>query len=175
MLISNSINHLKVFFFLIFSCSCIFYDMEFGYNCLYETSLDFLFKISFLVVVIMITYVMEGSNLIKIMGKINKEKKALVSYKWLYVITPLLEECEDDIYTPEMGTWESSMTPKTSEFDCRVKTPRLETFFMSLETYWSLDVENGLAWAIWTTVAQVRAKIGSGVKLAIWFPTTQSR
>ncbi len=23
-----------------------------------------------------------------------------------YVATPLLEECEDDIHTPEMGTWE---------------------------------------------------------------------
>jgi hypothetical protein len=29
------------------------------------------------------------------------------------VATPLLEECEDDTHTPEMGTWESSGTPKT--------------------------------------------------------------
>ncbi len=35
------------------------------------------------------------------------------------VATPLLEECEDDTHTPEMGTWESFETPKTSEFDCR--------------------------------------------------------
>jgi hypothetical protein len=35
------------------------------------------------------------------------------------VATPLLEECEDDIHIPEMGTWESSGTPKTSEFDFR--------------------------------------------------------
>ncbi len=33
--------------------------------------------------------------------------------------TPLFEECEDDIHTPEMGTWESSETFKTSELDCR--------------------------------------------------------
>jgi hypothetical protein len=39
-----------------------------------------------------------------------------------------------------------------------VKTLRLETLFMSLESYWSLDVENGLAWAIWTSAAQVMAK-----------------
>jgi hypothetical protein len=32
----------------------------------------------------------------------------------------------------------------------RVKTPRLEAFFMSLKSYWSVDVENGLAWAIWS-------------------------
>jgi len=31
------------------------------------------------------------------------------------------EECEDDIHTPEMGTWESSETLETSEFDYRVQ------------------------------------------------------
>ncbi len=36
-----------------------------------------------------------------------------------FVATPLLEECEDDTHTPEMGTWESSGTPETSEFDCK--------------------------------------------------------
>jgi len=35
------------------------------------------------------------------------------------VTTPLLEECEDDIHTLEMGTWESFGTPETSEFDFR--------------------------------------------------------
>jgi hypothetical protein len=38
---------------------------------------------------------------------------------YMYVATPLLEECEDDTHTPEMGTWESSETPKTSRFDFR--------------------------------------------------------
>jgi hypothetical protein len=35
------------------------------------------------------------------------------------VATPLFEEFEDDIHTPEMGTWESTRTPKTSKLDCR--------------------------------------------------------
>jgi hypothetical protein len=35
------------------------------------------------------------------------------------VATPLLEECEDETHTPQMGTWESTGTPKTSEFDCK--------------------------------------------------------
>jgi hypothetical protein len=39
-----------------------------------------------------------------------------------------------------------------------VKTPRLEALFISLESYQSADVENGLAWAIWTSAAQVMAK-----------------
>jgi len=39
---------------------------------------------------------------------------------WSYLSQPhFLEECEDDIHTPEMGTWESSGTPKTSKLDCR--------------------------------------------------------
>jgi len=35
------------------------------------------------------------------------------------IVTPLLEECEDDTHTPEMGTWESSGIPETSELDFR--------------------------------------------------------
>jgi hypothetical protein len=32
---------------------------------------------------------------------------------------PTLSGCEDDTYTFEMGTWESSGTPETLEFDCK--------------------------------------------------------
>jgi len=32
---------------------------------------------------------------------------------------PTLRECEDETHIPEMGTWESSGTPKISEFKCR--------------------------------------------------------
>jgi hypothetical protein len=44
-----------------------------------------------------------------------------------------------------------------------------------LKSYRSVDVKNGLAWAIWTSTAQVMAKKRSGIKLAIWLPTTKSR
>jgi len=33
-----------------------------------------------------------------------------------FVAPPLLEECEDDTHTLEMGTWESFGTQETSEF-----------------------------------------------------------
>jgi len=56
-----------------------------------------------------------------------------------------LRECEDETHIPEMGTWKSSGTLKTSEFDCRGQNTRIEAFFISLESYQSLDVENGLA------------------------------
>jgi hypothetical protein len=38
---------------------------------------------------------------------------------FFFVTTPLWEECEYEIHTPKMGTWESARTPKTSKFDCR--------------------------------------------------------
>jgi hypothetical protein len=44
-----------------------------------------------------------------------------------------------------------------------------------MESYWSVNVQNGLAWPIWTPVAQVMAKKRPGVKLAIWLLTTESR
>jgi len=39
-----------------------------------------------------------------------------------------------------------------------VKTPCLEAFFISLKSYQSVDVENGLARTIWTSATQVMAK-----------------
>ncbi len=51
---------------------------------------------------------------------------------WHFITTPLLEECEDDIHTPEMGTWES---PKLQSSILGVKTPRPKAFFMSLEIF----------------------------------------
>jgi len=47
---------------------------------------------------------------------------------------------------------------KLQSLIARVKTPRIEVFFISLESYQSVDVENGLAWAIWTSATQVMAK-----------------
>ncbi len=35
------------------------------------------------------------------------------------VATLFLDKWEDDIHTLEMGTWESTGTLKTSEFDCK--------------------------------------------------------
>jgi hypothetical protein len=37
--------------------------------------------------------------------------------QFVHVATPLLEECEDDIHIPDMGTWESSGTLETLELD----------------------------------------------------------
>jgi hypothetical protein len=56
--------------------------------------------------------------------------------RWLWCCCdPTLRECENETHTPEMGTWESSETPESSEFDYRVKNPHMEAFFISLEIY----------------------------------------
>jgi hypothetical protein len=52
--------------------------------------------------------------------------------------------------------------PKLQSSIARVKTPRIGMFFISLESYQSVDIKNGLAWAIWTYAAQVMANRKAG-------------
>jgi hypothetical protein len=59
---------------------------------------------------------------------------------------------------PKVGTWSPLGLPQLQSSTEEGKTPCLEVFFISLERPWSVDVENGLAWAIWTSAAQVMAK-----------------
>jgi hypothetical protein len=71
---------------------------------------------------------------------------------------PTLEEWKDDSLTPKMGTWESPRLLKLQNSIAGVKTPCIEAFFILLESYRSVNVKNGLAWTIWTFVAQVMTK-----------------
>jgi hypothetical protein len=59
---------------------------------------------------------------------------------------------------PKMGVWSPSGLPKTQKTIVGVKTPSIEVLFIPLERSWSVDVQNGLAWAIWTSAAQVMGK-----------------
>jgi len=58
----------------------------------------------------------------------------------------------------KVGIWSASGLPQLQSSTTEGKTPRLEVFFIPLKRPWSVDVENGLAWAIWTSVAQVMGK-----------------
>jgi len=80
------------------------------------------------------------------------------------VATPLLEE-KMTLTLPKWGLGGPPGLPKLQSSILVVKTPRLEAFFMTLEIYWCVDVENDLAWAIWTFASQVRAKrrVGSQI------------
>jgi hypothetical protein len=68
---------------------------------------------------------------------------------------PTLKECEDD------PKWELGIPPgipKLQSAIARIETPCIGVFFISLESYRNVDVENGLAWVIWTSLAQTMAK-----------------
>jgi hypothetical protein len=59
---------------------------------------------------------------------------------------------------PKLELGSPSGLPKFQSSIARAKTPHIGVFFISLESYQSVDVENELAWAIWTSTSQVIAK-----------------
>jgi hypothetical protein len=76
---------------------------------------------------------------------------------------------------PKVRTWSPPRHLKTQSLIVGVKTPCIEVFFIPLENYWSVDVQNGLVWAFGHLQPMLWAKEGSRVKLPIWLPTTKSR
>jgi hypothetical protein len=78
---------------------------------------------------------------------------------------PTLGEWRMKLTLPKLGLGSPLGLPKLQSSIAGVKTPCIGVFFISLKSYWSVDVENGLAWAIWTSIAQVMAKrrVGSQI------------
>jgi len=70
-----------------------------------------------------------------------------------------------DSHSPKVGTWSPPGLPQLQSSIAEVKTPCLEVFFVLLESPWSVDVENGLTWAIRTLAAQVMVerKVGNQI------------
>ncbi len=93
----------------------------------------------------------------------------------VYVATPLWRSVKMTLTLPKWGLGSPLGLPKTQSSIAGAKTPRLEVLFIMLERSWSVDVENGLAWAIQTSAAQVCTNEGSGVKLTVWLSTTKNR
>jgi hypothetical protein len=63
---------------------------------------------------------------------------------------------------PKWGLGNPLGLPKSHSWIVGVNTPRIGVFFISLESYESVDVEHELAWDIWTLEAQVRGKRKAG-------------
>jgi hypothetical protein len=59
---------------------------------------------------------------------------------------------------PNWGFGSLPRLPKLHRSITKVKTPCIGVFFISLESNQNVDVENGLAWTIWTSSANVMAK-----------------
>ncbi len=68
-------------------------------------------------------------------------------------------------WSPTLGkTWDWSPPglPKTQKTIWKTKTPRIGVFLVSLERSWNVDIENALAFSIWTSAAQVMGKGRAG-------------
>jgi hypothetical protein len=74
------------------------------------------------------------------------------------IATLLWKSVKTKLTLPKWGLGSPLGLPKFQSSIARVKTPRIGKFFISLEIYRSLNVQNGLAWPIWIYVTQVMAK-----------------
>jgi hypothetical protein len=88
--------------------------------------------------------------------------KRQLKRKLINVATPLWQSVRMKLTLSKLGTWSPLGLPKTHSLITRVQTPRIEMFLISLERSWSVDVQNGLAWVIWTSEAQVMGKRRAG-------------
>ncbi len=93
--------------------------------------------------------VLEGER-----SKIIFSKKVLTNYHSLS--QPHFEgNVRSPLTLPKMGLGSPLGLSKIQNSIARVKTPRIEVFFIPLQRSWNVDVQNGLTWAIWMSAAQV--------------------
>jgi hypothetical protein len=76
---------------------------------------------------------------------------------------PTLAKCGGEAqHLEKVRIWSPPGLPNVQSSTERPKTPRIGVFLVSLERSWSVDIENGLALVIWTSVAQVMGKRRAG-------------
>ncbi len=66
----------------------------------------------------------------------------------------------------KMGLGSPLGFPKTQSAIAGLKKPCIGVFLVPLERFWSVDVQNGFAWAIWTSASQVMVKRRAGSQTA---------
>jgi hypothetical protein len=71
---------------------------------------------------------------------------------------------------PKVGTWSPLGLSKIQSSIAKLKTLHIEVFIIPLERSWSVDVQNGLAWAF----GHLQHKLWSKER-SVWLPTTESR
>jgi hypothetical protein len=87
------------------------------------------------------------------------------------ITTLLLEECEDDIHIPKIGTWESTKILETSKFDCRHQNTSHWSFLYSIG---NLSKCRYRKWAHMSHLDIFSISYGKK-KGPIWLPTSKSR
>jgi hypothetical protein len=93
----------------------------------------------------------------------------------VHVATLLWRSVRIKFTLPKLRLRSPPRLPKLQSSITGVKTPCIGVFFIPLEKYQSVDIENGLAWAIWHLKHRLWQKERPGVKLAVWLPNTKSR
>jgi len=88
---------------------------------------------------------------------------ALLRYTWcreyLSCRNPTLAKCGGEAqHLEKLEIWSPLGLPNVQSSTERPQTPCIEVFLVSLERSWNVDIENGLALAIWTSAAQVMGK-----------------
>jgi hypothetical protein len=76
-------------------------------------------------------------------------------------------------WSPTLGKswdWSPPGLPKTQKTIWKTKTPRIGMFLVSLEMSWNVDIENALAFSIWTSAAQVMGKRRAGSQIGSLTP-----
>jgi hypothetical protein len=92
------------------------------------------------------------------------------------VATPLWKSERMIPSLPKWGLGSPLRLPKLQSLIVGAKTPRIEAFFISLESYQSLDVgKMGLHEPFGHLQHKLWWKERSRVKLVVWLPTTKSR
>jgi hypothetical protein len=80
-----------------------------------------------------------------------------------------VRKCEDENSHSQVSfhceRWSPDGLPNFQRAITEVKTSCIEELFMSLESYWSVDVLNGLSWPISTYVTRVMAKRKAGSQI----------
>jgi hypothetical protein len=125
----------------------------------------------------LILVIITTCDLLQCLVALNKSHKILVAKDnmWHQVAKVVAYRCnvttllwKSERMTPSLPKWGLGSLLGLLKFQSSiagVKTPCIELFFISLESYQSVDVENGLAWATWTSTAQVmtKRKVGSQI------------
>jgi hypothetical protein len=87
----------------------------------------------------------------------------IIPHNWILLSQPHFEgSVRSPLTLSKMGLGSPLKLSKIQSAIAGVKTPCIEAFFIPLESSWSLDVQNGLAWAIWISAAQVMVERKAG-------------
>jgi hypothetical protein len=104
-------------------------------------------------------------NLSRSLGACQCHHKKVDGYKLNHCRNPTLAKCEDETHTPKVGDLESSGTPECLEFDSKGQNTSPWDVLSVIGKVLKCTCPNGLALAIWTSVAQVMGKRRAGSQI----------